>query len=129
MRAPAHSPPVQGDENRHLGQEPEQHDVAIPRSTRHSEYYVQGEWRRHWMFASFDVTNRVVFNYDRPAGTPEDRQPSLNVIIGRQSPDYTYGDRDKPDIFLRYYAGVNPHGQFRSQRYFHIIGLGLHVRT
>jgi hypothetical protein len=36
-------------------------------------------------------------------------------------------ERGAADLYLRFYYGVNPKGQFRSQRDYRLIGLGLRV--
>ena len=74
------------------------------------------------LFGSVDIRNRIVYNYDRPSrAVPEERQISVNALLGirQQRPN----SRIQPAYALRYYHGVNPAGQFRSQKNYQMYGL------
>lgn len=73
-------------------------------------------------FVSVDVRNRTVYNYDRPAqSVPEDTQISVNALLGYRQ--LRPKSRIQPSYYLRYYHGVNPAGQFRSQKNYQLYGL------
>jgi hypothetical protein len=102
---------------------------AVAPSTRRGEPYGEIEARWHAFLVSMNATNRIVLDFDKAPGALEARQWSFNVIAGFQNPTEMFGDVGHPDVFVRYYSGVNPHGQFRSQRSFHMFGLGARIRT
>jgi hypothetical protein len=89
--------------------------------------------RRGWLgswswFLSLDLRHRIVYRYFREsADEREDRQLSLNLMLGLMHAERTFGQRGITDFFLRFYHGVNPHGQFRSEKDYFLIGVGLHV--
>lgn len=102
---------------------------AVAPSTRRGEPYGEFEARWRTLLFSLNATNRIVLDFDKPPGTLESRQWSFNVVAGFQNPTEVFGNLGRPEVFIRYYSGVNPHGQFRSQRSFHMFGLGAHIRT
>lgn len=75
------------------------------------DIYVSGELR--W---------RTIYDYHRRPDASEDRQASVNLIVGTK-----INGENKASPFLRYYRGVNPHGQFRNQKDYSEIGLGLRL--
>lgn len=85
-----------------------------------------------WKTKGFDVYGsaelrwRSVYDYHKEsADTPEDRQASVNVIVGvKHNGDDLFGFASP---FVRYYYGVNPHGQFRNQRDYTEYGIGLRL--
>jgi hypothetical protein len=90
------------------------------------EYMPQGTngWRP---YLSYEGRWRTVYDYDkRSANDREDRQFSSTVIIGLR--DLSSASRGFPDVILRGYYGVNPHGQFRNQRNYWMFGIGLYLR-
>lgn len=80
----------------------------------------EGKSRR--VYLSFDVRNKLVYNYRQTADNPERRRWSWNLHIGRtlQRND----DKALKEYFLQIYRGVNPYGQLRSQRDYWSIGFG-----
>ena len=109
-------------------------------STRTVEPYVGGEiervtldwftgkpylgWLKDWAgYLSLDARNRTIYNYHKRSPAMDDEtQWSTNFVAGV----YPRADRNVA-IQFRVYYGVNPHGQFRSQRNFHLLGFGLHL--
>ena len=77
-------------------------------------------------YASAELRWRTVYDYhkDRP-GAPEERQASINIIAGVKLAGNDLFGHASP--FLRYYRGVNPHGQFRNQRDYVEYGIGLRL--
>lgn len=76
---------------------------------------------------SVDIRNRTVYGYDRASRTvPEDTQLSYNTLIGLRQ--MRPNGRIQPSYFLRYYHGVNPAGQFRSQTNYQLYGLEIQFR-
>jgi hypothetical protein len=102
---------------------------TVAPSTLRGEPYVEAELRWSVLVLSMNATDRIVFDYFKQPGTVEGRQWSYNVLAGIQNPARMFADRGKPDLFVRLYNGVNPHGQFRAQKNFRIFGVGLHIRT
>jgi hypothetical protein len=76
-------------------------------------------------YGSLEARYRSVYDYHRTsAGVAEDRQLSANLIVGAQK---LGGQFTRVSPFVRVYQGVNPHGQFRNQRDFTLVGLGFRV--
>ena len=74
-------------------------------------------------FLSFDYRDRTVYGYHRPSrAVPERVEGSINVLIGVRH--IRVGARIRPSYYLRYYHGVNPAGQFRSQENYQLYGFG-----
>ena len=115
--------------------------LFIAGSERTHEPYVQFELYRapagdsHLGFiGSVDLRNRTIFQYRQAAdenqtNPPEPTEWSINMIGGvRQlrSGSSMFG-RITPTYYLRFYHGVNPNGQFRSQSGFTEFGFGVHL--
>ena len=111
---------------------------TIPRSSNIAEPYLGVEWTRTKPLApplldlapyvSIDLRNRTVYDYNKTdAAAAEDREWSLNMMVGLKRPEKFYLERGVPSLFIQFYHGVNPHGQFREQRNWSMIGAGLHV--
>jgi hypothetical protein len=80
----------------------------------------QGNWD---VYASGELRWRSIFDYHKTVlGSSEARQGSINLIAGVK----VNGD-NKASPFLRYYRGVNPHGQFRNQKSYTEYGLGVRL--
>jgi hypothetical protein len=102
---------------------------TVAPSHNRTEPYVsfEGQWMPTVLpgwgpFLAVDARLRNVYNYDKvDQAQPEDRQPSFNVLVGARP---AYPDWNVPDIYLRGYYGVNPAGQFRSQRDYWLAGIG-----
>jgi hypothetical protein len=74
-------------------------------------------------FLSLDYRDRTLYGYDRPsAATSEKVQGTVNVMLGYRQ---TRGAKIQPSYYLRYYHGVNPAGQFRSQDNYQLYGIGV----
>lgn len=71
---------------------------------------------------SLQVQNRIRFNYENPA--QEKRVWSINAYFG-----WIFKISDLPfnniGFFIRYYYGLNPHGQFRNSNNFSFSGIGI----
>jgi hypothetical protein len=79
-----------------------------------------GNWD---VYASAELRWRSVYDYHRASrNTPEDRQVSVNVIVGTK-----ISGSNKASPFVRFYRGVNPHGQFRNQRDYTEVGIGVRL--
>jgi hypothetical protein len=76
-------------------------------------------------FASADLRRRIVYNYQKAsADQQEETQWSINVLGGVRSQPGNYRFSIK-EIYLRYYRGVNPHGQLRNQSDYWQFGFGV----
>jgi hypothetical protein len=79
------------------------------------------------LYYSGELRWRSIYDYHkaRPEAE-EDRQVSVNLIAGvkKGGTDKGFG-RASP--FVRFYYGVNPHGQFRNQRDYMQYGIGLRL--
>ena len=117
----------------------------IALSNRNHEPYAQAEFyiqpgqcigtqkctKLGWIFST-DIRNRTIYQYT-PApdathvNSPEPTEVSLNVMAGvrqvRTGPGLL--GSITPTYFVRYYHGVNPNGQFRSQDKFQEYGFGI----
>ncbi len=104
-----------------------------------SEFYLQpgqckgtGKCHQLGWIISTDIRNRTIYQYTpAPDATrtnrPEPTEVSVNAMVGlrqlRSGPG-PFGSIT-PTYFLRYYHGVNPNGQFRSQDKFQEYGFGV----
>jgi hypothetical protein len=102
--------------------------TATP-SRRRDEWYGQAEYTRGWIIVSAEARNRIVYDYHRLPDAREQTRISWNVVVGVGDPNRPDGLARKTDVVLRWYEGVNPHGQLRSQRSYRILGVGLHLGT
>lgn len=76
---------------------------------------------------SIDARNRTVYGYDRPSPSlTEQTQFSYNTLLGFRQ--LRPNGRIQPSYFFRYYHGVNPAGQFRSQTNYQLYGIEFHFR-
>jgi hypothetical protein len=74
-------------------------------------------------FVSVDLRPRTIYGYDRPdASMSEDVQWSVNAIAGVRPDSTRFGGFTH--FYVRGYYGVNPAGQFRSQRDYWVAGFG-----
>jgi hypothetical protein len=107
-------------------------------STNSVEPYAGAEWidEKAWRppffdfapYVSLDARLKSVYDYHKTdARTAEDRELTINLMVGLKRPEKFYLERGVPNVFLELYHGVNPHGQFREQRHWTMIGFGLHV--
>jgi hypothetical protein len=112
----------------------------ISGSNRNHEPYAQFEVYRQpqgnsrlGFIASVDVRNRTVYQYSKaPDATHtnlgEPTEWSSNVMAGVRNVRAGTGmfGRLSPTYYVRWYHGVNPNGQFRSQSGFTEFGFGVH---
>ncbi len=78
-------------------------------------------------FVSVDLRLKAIYNYHKAsADVPEDQQWSLSLMIGKMVQRGSGGSAAVPlrAIYFHLYHGVNPHGQFRSQRNYSFFGVG-----
>jgi hypothetical protein len=90
------------------------------------EYLPQGShgWRP---FVSYDGRLRTIYDYQKTsADQREDRQFSSSLVVGLRQ--MKFASKGMPDFIARAYYGVNPHGQFRSQRDYWMLAIGVLLR-
>jgi hypothetical protein len=76
-------------------------------------------------FASVDARRRIVLDfYKTSEDIKEDTQWSFNVLGGIRSQPGNYRFSIK-EIYVRFYHGVNPHGQLRAQKDYWLAGFGV----
>jgi hypothetical protein len=90
------------------------------------EYLPRGD--RGWRpIVSYEGRLRTVYDYAKAsADEKEDRQFSSSLILGVRNLAWTR--RGAPDVIVKAYYGVNPHGQFRNQASYWLVGIGLLLR-
>jgi hypothetical protein len=110
----------------------------IAASKRNHEPYAQFELYRQpdgrlGFILSADVRDRTIYQYVQApdasrTNAEEPTEWSTNVMVGlrqlRNGPG-VFG-KIAPTYYLRFYHGVNPNGQFRSQSGFNEFGFGVH---
>lgn len=79
------------------------------------------------LYVSGELRWRSVYQYHKAdPDAAEERQPSVNLIVGTKKVGSGLGiGRASP--FVRFYRGVNPHGQFRNQKSYTEIGVGVRL--
>lgn len=78
-------------------------------------------------FASLDVRHKTIYDYNKPSrDVSEDKQVSWNILIGVRRTGAKRYQKGIPELFFRFYHGVNPNGQFRNQRDYSLLGFGVH---
>jgi hypothetical protein len=79
------------------------------------------------LYTSAELRWRSIYDYHKTSpDASEDRQASVNLIAGIRKAGTAKGlGRVSP--FVRYYRGVNPHGQFRNQKDYTEVGIGLRL--
>jgi hypothetical protein len=76
-------------------------------------------------FISADIRRSIVYDLEkRRSSDPDKHTVSVNVLIGMRRAD-RITRKGVSDFFVRGYYGVNPHGQFRTDPKFWLVGLGL----
>ena len=112
-----------------------------PRSERNYESTAGFEWKMDgvshsgtallgslWPFVSLDLRHRTRYDYNRPTDDAlEETQWSVNLLLRLRRADRRFLQKGLPELYVRFYQGVKPHGQFRSQRNYTVVGVGLHV--
>lgn len=112
---------------------------TIPTSHSNFEPSFGGEYRyphrdgRTWApFASAETRHRIVYDYDKPTSdTPEQRQWSTTLAAGIMTAPAasTPATMALSHIYVRFYHGVNPHGQLRNVRDYTMFGVGFNFRV
>ena len=78
-------------------------------------------------YVSLEARWRSIYDYHKSdPEADEERQLSLNFILGLRKAG-AGGGLARVSPFVRLYHGVNPHGQFRNQSDFTVIGVGLRL--
>ncbi|HEY0874605.1 MAG TPA: DUF1207 domain-containing protein [Vicinamibacterales bacterium] len=110
----------------------------IPTSHSNFEPSFGGEYRHphgdgSWSpFVSAEARHRILYDYRKPSSsTPEERQWSTTLAAGiRTAPaSHTPATMALSEIYVRFYHGVNPHGQLRNQRDYTMFGVGFNFRV
>lgn len=84
------------------------------------EEVLAGSWD---VYLSGELRWRTVYDYHKQdPEDSEDRQASLNLIVGTK-----VNGEYRASPFLRFYHGANPHGQFRNQKDYSELGIGLRL--
>ena len=108
-------------------------DREIPTSRLNYEPSVGFEYRRptpgtgRQVFVSADVRLKTIYDYHKASPeVAEDRQWSLSLMVGKMSQRGSGGRSALPlkAIYFYLYHGVNPNGQFRSQKGYSLVGFG-----
>ncbi len=105
--------------------------AEIPKSTKTFEWYFSVNYRRSKGFfcsekwnniISGEISNRPKFSYD--SALPETRTWSYNLYLGWE---YKISDLHFRNVgfFLRYYSGLNSHGQFRNESGYNFTGFSV----
>jgi hypothetical protein len=83
--------------------------------------------RTYDAYVSSELRWRSVYDYHKTdPDKGEERQASINLIAGFKKGGTGRGiGRASP--FVRFYRGVNPHGQFRNQKNYREIGIGVRL--
>jgi hypothetical protein len=84
-------------------------------------------FRKTWdIYASAEVRWRSRYDYHKTnSDVSEERQTSVNLILGTKKTGTGKIGRASP--FVRYYRGINPHGQFRNQKGYTEYGIGVRL--
>ncbi len=114
--------------------------LFVAGSRRNHEPYGQVElvtpspWPTLNFIVSSDIRNRTIYQYNLVpsaafVNSDEPTQVSFNTMAGIRQARLGTGRLGliSPTYYLRYYHGVNPNGQFRSQRNFQLIGFGVQL--
>ena len=84
--------------------------------------YLMTAWRGRQTYVSFDLRDKLIYNYHHTPDNPERRQWSFTLQLGRAA---EAGDRTAlKEYFVQFYRGVNPYGQLRSQKDWWSVGIG-----
>jgi hypothetical protein len=80
-------------------------------------------------FVSVDARHRIVYNFYKTSfDQNEEKQLSVNALAGVRTWS-GFGRFSIKEIYLRYYYGVNPAGQLRSQKDYWLFGTGVTFAT
>jgi hypothetical protein len=111
----------------------------IAGSKRNHEPYLDAEFYlapkgsgKLGFITSVDVRDRTIYQYNvvpnaNYTNPEEPTQWSFNTMVGMRQTRSGTGllAKVQPTYFLKYYHGVNPNGQFRSQKNFQLYGFGV----
>jgi hypothetical protein len=79
-------------------------------------------------YGAADLRFKAVYDYDKAdPSDAEPRRPALNVLVGLWPQKGHIGGLGVASPFVRGYYGVNPHGQFRNEERFWLVGAGLRL--
>ncbi|HDS06205.1 MAG TPA: DUF1207 domain-containing protein [Bacteroides sp.] len=104
--------------------------MEVPASTKNYACFLQLNLQRtggflcseNWMqVISAEVSNRLKFSYE--PGFPEKRTWNINLYLGWKC--LVEGSGRNIGFFVRYYRGINPHGQFRNTDGFRYVALSI----
>jgi Protein of unknown function (DUF1207) len=113
--------------------EPDGREIAPSRYNFEPSFGVEAtptQGRGWHPYGSVDLRLRTVYDYHKPnRETPEDRQWSVSAAVGLRNGAFRKTERGIPDFVFRYYYGVNPNGQFRSDAKYWQVGVGIFVRV
>jgi hypothetical protein len=85
-------------------------------------------WIGAWTpFLSIDGRWKTVYDYHK-ISADQDEDVSFSWSVGTGLRNVIATGRGKADIFLKFYRGLNPNGQFRNQDDYWMFGAGVHVR-
>lgn len=84
-----------------------------------------GDWAP---FVSLDGRWRTLYDFNKTSpDESEDSQLSLSFVTGLRKVQSV--QRGRPDLMIKGYYGGNPNGQFRGQKNYWMLGIGLYVRV
>jgi hypothetical protein len=107
--------------------------AEVPMSSKQFEYFVQMNYQqtegvlcsKRWMQEiSVEARNRVKFAYDYES--QEERLWSVNLYLGYRH--LLKNRKSSLGFYVRYYYGINPHGQMRNTADFQSIGYSIVYR-
>jgi hypothetical protein len=81
------------------------------------------------VIGSLDIRDRTIYQYRPVLVHEEPTEISMNLMAGLRHTRSGRGQlgRISPTYYLRYYHGVNPNGQFRSQNHYTLFGFGVQL--
>lgn len=93
---------------------------------RHERLGWLGDWG---IYGSLDARLKTVYDYHKAdPDAAEKMRPALNLLVGLvPKTGGRLGSLGTTSPFARGYYGVNPHGQFRNQSNFWLVGVGLRL--
>ncbi|MFC1462266.1 DUF1207 domain-containing protein [Verrucomicrobiota bacterium] len=107
----------------YLGFEFRSHE-ALFKDTKYRGSYLRNIFGSQAPFISVDLRYNVLFDYQRSReNEDEDHRLSVNILAGLWEAKKKGEESRLPTVCIRLYHGVNPHGQFRDQDDYTMIGL------
>ncbi len=109
--------------------EPEGGTVSVTSRKHQTGIGMQAASVSQWRpWVSVELRQRIVYRYDPCPGGCDETKLSVNAMIGLRTKGYNPTAAVTLDPFIRYYHGVNPAGQFRSDPDYTYYGMGLLAR-